>query len=228
MARSTKVKDIRDSQKNHGKMEVSKIGTILPGDKNSSKFDADIKLKVGIDIKYGKGSDITEEQKQNRISYVSELVLLGYSERELVGMLTNSLAISRSEAISLCKESKAALSEPWRANFETEVDWHVAIRKRIIRKNMGDGGDDKLVLAAADSLAKVQRVFDIMPILEPEDSVFDAADESAGEFSEIINDIKDGNTTKLEEFKKNYAENDKRGIEFEADDGENFPEDDGS
>jgi len=217
MAKSTKIKEARDRQKNIGKMEVSRISSSLPGDKNSSKFDADIKLKVGLDMKYGKGKDVTAEQQVNRENYVSELVLIGYSERELIGMLMHSLSITNHDATKLCKKAKEALSEPWRANFDTEVDWHVALRKRIIRKNMGDGGDDKMALAAADSLARVQRVFDVMPVLEPENSTFDAADDSMGEYSELIDEIKSGDESRLDAFKNIYKATDKRGLEHASD-----------
>lgn len=219
MAKREKIKEIRDNQRNHARMEISKISSNLPGDTDaSSKFDADIKLKIKSEVTYGRGLKITQEQKGNRISQISEMILRAYSERECVNYITHQWDLSEHQAKELFKESKKSISEPWRANFETEVDWHVAIRKRIIKKNLADGGDDKMALLAADSLAKVQGVFDVKPILEPEDSIFEAADVGLEEHEDVINAIQEGDESKLEQFKKQYKENDRRSIDFEDED----------
>jgi len=218
MAKS-KVQLLKEQQQNSSKSELAARSSILPGDDTSGvKNDLDIKAKVGIEVRFGRGDIITPDQKENRIVNTTEMFLRGYTEGEVVRSMIYQWEISKESANFIVREAKKQISEPWRAHFEEEVDWHVATRKRIIRKNSVEGGDDKMVLAALDSLARVQRIYDVMPILDPQGTEFDEGEKGLTSYQDIIDDVQNGDEESLENFKKSYKENDKRGIEFEGED----------
>jgi len=206
------VKDIRDGQRNIARMELAKTTSDMPG--SVAKQSSDVKYKIGNDLKYGNGRDVTEEQLKNRKIQITEMILLAYLKHELMSYMRNVFGLSGSSADVFYRECKKSLADGWRENFEDEVDWHVAVRKRVVRNSI-ENKDDKMTLLALDSMAKVQKLYDIMPVLDPTDTEFKAGAEGLSEHDDIIKDIQNGNTESLEKFKKEYKDKDKRGLEFE-------------
>jgi len=213
----------RELQKQKARMEVSKITTKLPGtppDKNDIQYDEDVKIHLKTDIMYGTGKLITPEQQENRMSAIIEMLLRAYTEREIISWGRNQFKMSNEDTKALYQKAKKQISEPWRKHFPEEQDWHVMVRKKMLKNNISKQGDDKLSLLILDSIAKVQGIYDTKPVIEPTDTEFDKAEESLDKHDDVIESIMSGDGSALKEFEENYRNKDKRGLEHEDDDGD--------
>ena len=214
MAKKDSIRDKINKQKNLTKMKLATIED--EGEKALvDKTDIDIKYKLTNEIKFGIGDSCSDAQEENRIGQIEGMILNAYSDAQIKVYAKQNWNVTSYTIGKIMKKSKRRIAEPWRENFDEEVDWHVAVRKSIIRRNMKDGGDDKVALAALDSMARVQGVWDNKPAIEATDTEFDAGVEGMQDFSKLIEDVRGGKDEGLNKFKEEYKKNDKRSIKEE-------------
>lgn len=178
--------------------------------------DDDIKFNATNINKFGIGKDKTDEQENNRVRYIEGMMLGAYRPNEIMYNIMQRFEITKVQAEKYLALGREALNDSWREYYEDEINWHVALRKRIIMKNMKkETGDDKMALSALDSLARVQSIYDYKPAIEANDTEFDAGDAGLDDYKDLIKEVEGGNKNALEQAKKDYYKNDARRIAIE-------------
>lgn len=204
MARNDKTKMVNDRY-NYAKMKIAELSSDVVKKESLIDKDDDVKFSIGMEVKFGKGVSVSEKQKENRERFVESLILNGLSQREIIASITNSWMVNKEIALNYIKEAKEGLNDGWRENFSSEHDWHVAVRKKIVSKTIkNEKSDLRLTLAALDSLAKIQGIYDHKQPIEVKDTEFIEGEKALEEYQDIADDILEGNEEKLEEFRKQY------------------------
>jgi len=204
--------DRKNQMSKYKNLVKHKLAKLSAGDVDPKKKDADDNYIESTEERFGKGNSVTPKQKVNRIRYVEEMMIKAFTTREINYHCKYVWGLSTNNAKEIVKEARANMRQDFRENFEDEVDWHVEIRKNLLRKHIASDGDIKSSIGVLDSIAKIEGVYDNKPAVEITGSEFDVAAESLGEeeTQKMISDIRVGDETALEKAREEYYEKDER------------------